>query len=173
MIKTKPDLQKMAQDELSNLNFQIQSYYKAVDTNLLAILNDKDMTRSQVPALPSFPAVSERFNTEYQKMLDEENKKLENECMICTEVVDKNKHEDVFTCPVCQKDIHLDCVERWFQRSQTCPCCRTEWNWCDNYFLYLLCFFFFDNIKLILIMTINLFFFVHMQLVLMLPHTDF
>lgn len=121
-------VKKLAQYEAAVFREQRKAYQAALEANLATIQGNPNISRSEVPPLPKCPAFSEKFEEEFQKAEEARNRVLEEECVICTEIIDKKWQEDLFTCPVCQKSIHVECIEMWFKLKQSCPWCRAEWN---------------------------------------------
>lgn len=51
----------------------------------------------------------------------------ETECPICFERCELAGKEETDQCGVCNNAVHLDCIQRWLDRSETCPLCRSSW----------------------------------------------
>lgn len=101
-------------------------YCVALKSNLLLIQGNPTISKSEVPPLPEFPELTQKFKEEYKKAEERKNMELEQECTICQDVVDEDS--GVFRCPVCKNSSHSQCIDQWFRVSQTCPCCRAKWN---------------------------------------------
>ena len=51
---------------------------------------------------------------------------IDNQCAIC---FDDYGTEEIVKCgTMCHKKYHKICIEKWLERSKTCPMCRTKWN---------------------------------------------
>ena len=51
---------------------------------------------------------------------------IDNQCAIC---FDDLGTENLVKCSqMCQKKYHKICIEKWLERSKTCPMCRANWN---------------------------------------------
>ena len=49
------------------------------------------------------------------------------ECDICSICLSPRKIEK-YICPKCKNKFHLICIIKWFNKSNTCPICRTKIN---------------------------------------------
>lgn len=47
-------------------------------------------------------------------------------CIICLEDIIKNNNQIQLTDCSCKVPFHNECLEKWFDRSPTCPICRKE-----------------------------------------------
>lgn len=58
----------------------------------------------------------------FKDLSDEQEK-----CSICLSPLNKNKKQ-IIHLEKCLHSFHSDCIYKWFDKKNTCPCCRTTQN---------------------------------------------
>ena len=47
------------------------------------------------------------------------------DCLICLDCFEKSNFTN---CTNCKKKFHIECIDKWISKSNTCPHCRKYWN---------------------------------------------
>lgn len=70
----------------------------------------------------------------FHKNRDKDNYQNNNgECILCLEKIDiTDKKPPKCSKKGCTIEMHLECIQRWFLKSNKCPICNEIWIW-DNY----------------------------------------
>ncbi|CAP39010.1 Protein CBG22422 [Caenorhabditis briggsae] len=114
-------------------------YIQAVNTQLEMIRGSRLVKPEEIPELPDFPALSQRFLNAYENIFHSEAPKIcesllktpavrpgelaDTDCLICIEEMDSE--EGTIKCEFCKRRYHVECAQEWFKTKRTCPACSS------------------------------------------------
>ncbi|CAP39014.1 Protein CBG22426 [Caenorhabditis briggsae] len=114
-------------------------YTQAVNTQLEMIRGSRLVKPEEIPELPNFPALSQRFLNAYENIFHSEAPKIcesllktpavrpgelaDTDCLIAIEEMDSE--EGTIKCECCKRRYHVECAQEWFTTKRTCPACSS------------------------------------------------
>lgn len=122
--------QKIIIDQLENPSNDVTIRHEVIFPTISSILasGGKDPSAIQIAIYESWhldqeskpkPASQKTINL----LLKLPHKNIEASECFCG---DSENKEGVITLPCCSKDVHLNCIKKWFETNSTCPYCRKE-----------------------------------------------